>query len=92
MDTIFKIAVASQFGAAINMLDNALRACPDELVARPFMERLFDAAANKAVGGQSPNSRRFLCQKTVNCYPSIAAANGERGSPPIITRPVQSEL
>ncbi len=31
MDTTFKTAIASQFGAAINMLDNALRACPDEL-------------------------------------------------------------
>jgi hypothetical protein len=31
MDTTFRTAIGSQFGAAIDMLDNALRACPDEL-------------------------------------------------------------
>ncbi len=31
MDTTFRTAIKSQFGAAIDMLDNALRACPDEL-------------------------------------------------------------
>lgn len=31
MDTTLKAAIGSQFGAAIDMLDNALRACPDDL-------------------------------------------------------------
>jgi len=31
MDLSWKAAVSRQFGAAIDMLDNALRACPDEL-------------------------------------------------------------
>jgi len=31
MDITFTNAIGSQFGAAIDMLDNALRACPDEL-------------------------------------------------------------
>jgi len=31
MDTTLRTAIGSQFGAAIDMLDNALRACPDEL-------------------------------------------------------------
>lgn len=33
MDTIWKTSVWKQFGAAIDMLGNAMRACPDELWA-----------------------------------------------------------
>lgn len=38
MDMSWKASVWRQFGAAIDMLDNALRACPDEL----WQERLYD--------------------------------------------------
>ena len=38
MDTLWKNILWSQFGAAIDMLDNALRACPDSL----WSERLWD--------------------------------------------------
>jgi hypothetical protein len=31
MDTCFKSAISQQFGATINMLENALQACPDHL-------------------------------------------------------------
>lgn len=31
MDTTWRTVIGSQFGAAIDMLDNALRACPDRL-------------------------------------------------------------
>lgn len=31
MDMTWKAGLWRQFGAAIDMLDNALRACPDEL-------------------------------------------------------------
>jgi hypothetical protein len=31
MDTLWRVSIQSQFGAAIDMLDNALRACPDDL-------------------------------------------------------------
>lgn len=31
MDTTWRASIWSQFGAAIDMLDNAVRACPDEL-------------------------------------------------------------
>ncbi len=31
METTLRVAIGSQFGAAIDMLDNALRACPDDL-------------------------------------------------------------
>jgi hypothetical protein len=37
MDTTWNTIVWHQFGAAIDMLDNALRACPDEL----WQERLY---------------------------------------------------
>lgn len=40
MDMTWKASVWHQFGAAIDMLDNALRACPDELwQARLYHER-----------------------------------------------------
>ena len=38
MDTTWKTSIWQQFGAAIDMLDNAVRACPDEL----WNERLWD--------------------------------------------------
>ena len=38
MDAIWKNIIWNQFGAAIDMLDNALRACPDEL----WRERLYN--------------------------------------------------
>ncbi len=38
MDKILKISLWQQFGAAIDMLDNAERACPDQL----WQERLWD--------------------------------------------------
>jgi hypothetical protein len=47
MDMIWKVNIWNQFGAALEMLDNALAACPDELwQARLYVERqLPDAAA-----------------------------------------------
>jgi hypothetical protein len=38
MDTIWRTIIWQQFGAAIDMLDNALRACPDKL----WRERLWN--------------------------------------------------
>lgn len=38
MDSAWKAIIWHQFGAAIDMLENALRACPDEL----WQERLYD--------------------------------------------------
>lgn len=35
MDTTWKTAIWQQFGAAIDMLENAIRACPDELWSDP---------------------------------------------------------
>lgn len=41
MNTAFKTSVWQQFGAAIDMLDNAVRACPDEL----WREGLWDGGS-----------------------------------------------
>ena len=38
MDKTWKAVIWHQFGATIQMLENALRACPDEL----WRERLYD--------------------------------------------------
>lgn len=38
MDTSWKTALWHQFGAAIDMLDNAVRACPDELWRVPLWD------------------------------------------------------
>ncbi len=38
MDTVWKTSVGRQFGAAIEMLENALRNCPDELWQAPLWE------------------------------------------------------
>ena len=38
MDMTWNASIWHQFGAAIDMLDNALRACPDEL----WQERLYN--------------------------------------------------
>ena len=35
METFWKTIIWSQFGAAIDMLENAIRACPDELWSDP---------------------------------------------------------
>jgi hypothetical protein len=46
MDTIWKANIWNQFGAAIDMLDNALTACPDDLwQARLYDERQLPDAA-----------------------------------------------
>ena len=36
MDTTWKVIIWNQFGAAIDMLDNAIQACPDELWQEPL--------------------------------------------------------
>jgi len=44
MDTTLKTIMWQQFGAAINMLENALRACPDELWRDSIWVDLTDAS------------------------------------------------
>ena len=40
MDMTWNASIWHQFGAAIDMLDNALRACPDELWQAPLQRTL----------------------------------------------------
>jgi hypothetical protein len=39
MDTILKTGIWEQFGASIDMLDNAVRACPDQLWCAPLWHK-----------------------------------------------------
>jgi hypothetical protein len=49
MDTTWKTAIWQQFGAAIDTLDNALRACPDQL----WQERMWDNPNEQAEFSQT---------------------------------------
>ena len=42
MDTFWKITIWGQFGGAIDMLENAMRACPDELWSNPSKPPAWD--------------------------------------------------
>jgi hypothetical protein len=48
MDLTFKTALRQQFGAAIDMLENAVRACPDE----PWQVRLWGERIHQAGLGE----------------------------------------